>query len=79
MIDSPSPLVPQSQVGPGMNLYGFCNGYFGRGSYDTKRIVAIGSWGREGWIVAEENGALVTATGNFWPLISNWLVDPGDE
>lgn len=39
----------------GMMIYGFCNGYFGRDSYDDKRIEAIGV----DWIVARpcEEGA----------------------
>lgn len=37
-------------MGPeaGMLIYGYCNGYFGRDSYATKRIEAIGI----DWIVA---------------------------
>jgi len=34
----------------GRRLYGFCNGYFGRDSYETKIIEAIGYR----WIVARE-------------------------
>ena len=34
----------------GKLIYGYCNGYFGRDSYDTKRIEAEG-WD---WIVARE-------------------------
>ncbi len=35
-------------------LYGFCGGYFGRDSYDNKRVEAIGS----DWVVVrEENGS----------------------
>lgn len=33
----------------GIKIYGFCNGYFGRDSYDDKVIVASG----EDWIVAK--------------------------
>ena len=34
----------------GRLIYGYCNGYFGRGSYYTKRIEAEGA----DWIVARE-------------------------
>lgn len=33
----------------GIKIYGFCNGYFGRDSYDDKIIIASG----EDWIVAK--------------------------
>ena len=33
----------------GIQIYGFCNGYFGRDSYDDKIIIASG----EDWIVAK--------------------------
>jgi len=32
-------------------LEGFCNGYFGRGSYDTKTVLAVG----EDWIVVRDS------------------------
>ncbi|MED3976090.1 hypothetical protein P4639_22090 [Priestia megaterium] len=32
----------------GFKIYGFCNGYFGRDSYDDKTIIASG----KDWIVA---------------------------
>ena len=43
----------------GTILYGFCNGYFGRDSYEDKRIEAIGA----DWIVArDEYGHIHMAT-----------------
>jgi len=39
----------------GMVLHGFCNGYFGRDSYNDKRIEAFGV----DWIVAREDGGNV--------------------
>lgn len=33
----------------GINIYGFCNGYFGRDSYSDKMIIASG----QNWIVAK--------------------------
>uniref|UniRef100_A0AAU8EHD8 Phage protein n=1 Tax=Bacillus phage Jabberwock TaxID=3163548 RepID=A0AAU8EHD8_9CAUD len=33
----------------GIKIHGFCNGYFGRDSYDDKIIIASG----ENWIVAK--------------------------
>lgn len=48
----------------GTVLYGFCGGYFGRDSYRTKRVEAVGA----DWVVArEESGGVVFA-----------LVDPAD-
>lgn len=39
-------------------LYGFCGGYFGRDSYDVKRVEAIGA----DWVVARgEDGQPVFA------------------
>ena len=38
-------------VSVGTVLYGFCNGFFGRDSYDDKRIEAIGA----DWVVVREN------------------------
>lgn len=34
----------------GDKLYGFCHGHFGRDSYETKRVEAIGS----DWVVARD-------------------------
>lgn len=39
---------PQLRVG--QMLYGYCGGFFGRDSYDTKRIEAVGT----DWVVARE-------------------------
>ena len=39
---------PATRIGVGSILYGFCNGFFGRDSYDDKRIEAMGC----DWIVA---------------------------
>lgn len=38
----------------GIRIYGFCNGYFGRDSYDNKIIIASG----EDWIVAQTEEGL---------------------
>jgi len=37
-----------AKVKVGSVLHGYCGGYFGRGSYDHKRVEAIG----KGWLVA---------------------------
>jgi hypothetical protein len=37
-------------VAVGDILYGYCNGFFGRDSYDDKIIMALG----EDWVVARE-------------------------
>lgn len=39
-----------SAVRVGTILYGFCGGYFGRDSYDDKRVEALGA----DWVVARE-------------------------
>lgn len=49
--DKPAPPLRVGDV-----LYGFCNGYFGRDSYDDKRVEAIGA----DWVVARsESGGCV--------------------
>lgn len=35
----------------GVKIFGFCNGYFGRDSYDDKMIIANG----ENWIVTKND------------------------
>lgn len=40
----------QQQLQIGQVLYGYCNGYFGRDSYNNKRVEAIGY----DWIVVRE-------------------------
>jgi len=39
------------QIFIGQKLYGYCDGYFGRDSYETKRIEGFGI----DWIVARES------------------------
>lgn len=42
-------------VRPGLLLYGYCGGHFGRDSYDTKRVEAVGA----DWVVVRtESGTL---------------------
>lgn len=36
----------------GIKIYGYCNGYFGRDSYEDKTIIASG----EDWVVAKTEG-----------------------
>jgi hypothetical protein len=43
--------MPFLQIGE--LLYGFCGGYFGRDSYGTKRVEAVGI----DWVVAREEGS----------------------
>lgn len=45
-----------NNIGIGTKLYGFCNGFFGRDSYDTKTIEAIGS----DWVVARDSDGIPT-------------------
>ena len=45
----------------GTKLYGYCGGYFGRDSHDTKRVEAVGA----DWVVArEESGNVVFCEGD---------------
>lgn len=47
------------QLLPGDELLGYCSGYFGRDSYETKRVEAVGA----DWVVArEEDGSVVLAS-----------------
>ena len=56
-------------------LYGFCGGYFGRDSYDQKRVEAIGS----DWVVAREGGGkVVFYIGNPEDLVK-YTVEPEPE
>lgn len=48
------------QLRVGQELFGFCEGNFGRDSYDPKRVEAIGA----DWVVARENGRPVFRAGN---------------
>lgn len=36
----------------GQVLYGYCDGHFGKGNHDHKRVEAVGV----DWVVARENG-----------------------
>lgn len=61
----------------GQILFGFCNGYFGRDSYENKRIEAIGV----DWIVAREieSGEVLFATFDkpeeMLECVSRWSKD----
>lgn len=47
-------------------LYGFCGGWFGRDSYDDKRVEARG----RDWVVCRtEGGGVECATGNVDELV----------
>jgi len=48
----------------GVTIYGFCNGYFGRDSYENKRIEAVGS----DWLIARgvDSGTVGAALFNSW-------------
>jgi len=56
----------------GKLLYGYCGGYFGRDSYDVKRIEAIGA----DWVVVRENSrpnfASFESTEKMMKLIKDW-------
>ncbi len=64
-------------LGPGVKIYGYCNGYFGRDSYGEKTIVASGSWNNENYIVAKEEGfeRLSFASGFDIETAHEWLDD----
>ena len=60
-------------TGRGTKLYGFCNGYFGRNSYDTKIIREIGVIGDDLYIVAEnERSKPVFAVGMTFEDVERW-------
>lgn len=65
----------------GEMLYGFCNGYFGRDSYDKKRIEAVGA----DWIVCrdEYDDAIFASfpkerleSDKFWEDVTQWRIKP---
>ena len=60
----------------GDKLYGFCNGYFGRDSYETKVIEGVG----KDWIVCREKHSVVTCE-HMPTLIEfrRWLVDEDED
>lgn len=67
--------IPDVRVGD--TLYGYCNGFFGRDSYGPKEVTFVG----RDYIVAEEDGQVVTATFNDgWDIsiAKEWL-DPDEE
>jgi len=54
-------------------LYGFCNGYFGRDSYQNKRVEAFGI----DWVVCrDEQGyvhfAIFENNEEFWSYVERW-------
>lgn len=60
----------------GIKLYGFCEGCFGRDSYDDKLIIANG----EDWVVVQyDNGrkdfTSFDNTDEMWKCISKWRVE----
>lgn len=63
----------------GIKIFGYCNGYFGRDSYDDKIIIASG----EDWIVAKNNRgqsefASFDSTDEMWKLIDEWRFEEVD-
>lgn len=58
----------------GQMLYWYCGGYFGRDSYDDKRIEALGV----DWVVAREtNGEVVFCSGeNIHEKLSEYTTPP---
>lgn len=64
----------------GVKLKGFCNGFFGRDSYDTKTIE---SYGRD-WIVArgEDNIPVIAVFNDYNELlhfVKEWMKEIGWE
>jgi hypothetical protein len=64
----------------GQMIYGYCNGYFGRHSYGSKRIESFGC----DWIVArDEKGepifAIFDSTEEMETYIKDWSVDPDPD
>lgn len=64
----------------GTTLFGFCNGFFGRDSYEDKVIIASGS----NWIVADSGSihpefASFGENENMAVYIHEWSIEPGDD
>lgn len=64
----------------GVELYGYCNGYFGRDSYSDKVIEAAG----KDWIVVREsngtpNMATFESTKEMFRYIEEWSREPNIE
>jgi len=60
----------------GETLYGFCNGHFGRDSYENKRVEAVGV----DWVVCrdeeeEVHFATFLGTVGFWLNVEKWRVN----
>lgn len=64
---------PAKPLRVGTLLYGYCGGYFGRGSYGLKRIEAIGA----DWVVAREGDTPVFYEGDPDILIE-YTIKPAD-
>lgn len=57
-------------------LYGFCGGYFGRDSYDDKRVEAIGG----DWVVARtERGEIHVCSGRSPECLTEFREKPDEE
>lgn len=70
----------------GIRIFGYCNGFFGRDSYDDKTIIASGS----DWIVAQtdsgenefatfEDGEEMERYIAYWSEESNWYGNQAGE
>lgn len=57
-------LIAREAFKPGLSIYGFCCGYFGRDSYGEKVIVEVGP----DYLVVRENGVTCQSF-----EINNWL------
>lgn len=65
----------------GTTIYGYCNGFFGRYSYETKVIIASG----KNWIVAQNDHDSFAEFASFGEdedmeaLIAAWSIEEEDE
>jgi hypothetical protein len=64
----------------GIKIFGYCNGYFGRDSYDDKIIIASG----EDWIVAKSEEGLNEFASfdnptEMWEQIEKWRIEEDNE
>ena len=64
----------------GTKLYGYCEGAFGRYSYQEKTIIASG----EDWVVVVDTDdikefASFKTVDEMWESIGRWRVEPEDE
>jgi hypothetical protein len=56
----------------GTKLYGYCNGFFGRNSYNEKRVEAVGT----DWVVARDLCTERPVMADLWDWEEDWPTLP---